>query len=212
MQTQTTLKALAVTVASAGVLLTGGLAAANAGVLPGAAQQTARDVLGTIGVEVPGANEHSAGHADTRGRSADAPAGGEADAAETRPDAAGHGQMVSDLARNTELEGVEKGKAISEAASSNGQAHQHGSTGAAPEQSAAGGDEAQAPEGGTAAPGDAGQSGEHARVETPNGGGTGTADDASADNGGAASTDGTGTAGEMSGGRSTAGSGNAHTP
>ena len=205
----TTLKALGVTAASAGLLLTGGFAAAAAGALPGAAQQTAHDMLATINVEVPGADEHSEGHADTRGRSEDAPpATGGADAAGTLPEAAGHGQLISDLARNTELEGVDKGKAISAAAQGNGQAGEHGPA-QAPEQSAGAGDGALAPQAATAAEGDGGQSGDHARVETPNDGGTPTADDASTDNGGGASTQGTGTAGDRSGGRSTDGSGNA---
>ena len=209
----TTLKTLGVTAASAGLLLTGGFAAAAAGALPEAAQQKAHDVLASINVEVPGANEHSDGHADTRGRSEEAPpATGGADAAGTTPDAAEHGQMMSDLARNTELEGVAKGKAISEAAQSNGQAGEHGPA-QAPERPATGSDDARAPGAGAAAEGDGGQSSDHARVETPNGGGTGTADDASAqDDGEAPSTQGTGTAGEMSGGRSTAGSGNANRP
>ena len=53
----------------AGVLLAAGAGAAAAGVLPGAAQDTARTVLDRVGVEVPGADEHSAGHADQRGHS-----------------------------------------------------------------------------------------------------------------------------------------------
>jgi hypothetical protein len=204
-----TLKTLGVGAASAGLLLTGGFAAAAAGALPEAAQQKAHDVLASINVQVPGANEHSDGHADTRGRSGDAPAGGGASSAGTTPDAAEHGQMVSDLARNTELEGAAKGKAISEAAQGNGQSGEHGPPAQAPEQSATGSDGARAPGAGPAADGDGGQSSDHARVQTPNDGGTGTADDASADNGGGASTNGTATAGERSDGRSTDGSGNA---
>ena len=213
MHTPTTpLKALAVTAASAGLLLSGGFAAANAGMLPGAAQDAAQDVLDSINVQVPGANEHSAGHADTRGRSADAPAGGEAASTDTVSEPVRHGEMISDLARTTDLEGRDKGMAISEAASVKGQEHRHESA-PAPEQSAAGGGESQAPEAGSAAEGTGGQSGDHARVETPNDGGTSTADQASAqDDGNVPSTNGTGTAGEKSGGRSTAGSGNAHTP
>jgi hypothetical protein len=209
MHTSTTpLKALAVSAASAGLLLTGGFVAAAAGALPDAAQATARDMLATINVEVPGADEHSAGHADTRGRSADAPAGRELDAADTESEPTRHGEMISDLARTTDLEGRDKGMAISQAARTNGQAAEHGSA-QTPEQSATGGGDVRAPEARPAAAGDGGQSDGHARVETPNQGGTGTADDASTDNGGSSSTHGTGTAGEMSGGRSAAGSGNA---
>ena len=70
----------------AGVLLAAGVGGAAAGVLPGAAQDTAKTWLDTVGVEVPGPNAHSAGHADTRGRSAEAGAPDEdADATETDP-------------------------------------------------------------------------------------------------------------------------------
>jgi hypothetical protein len=198
---KTPLRALAVTAASAGLLLTGGLAAANAGVLPDAAQDTAQEMLDKVGVQVPGVDEHAAGHAESRGRSADAPPA----AGNTEVPGANHGQMISDLARSTDLEGAEKGKAISAAARTNGQAGQHGPA-QLPEQSSDAG-AAQAP---TTAPTDAdgAQSGDHARVETPNSGGTTTADDASADDGGAASSDGTTTADGASGGRSAAGSDN----
>ena len=53
------------------VLLGGGVAAAATGSLPGAAQSTAKSVLGVIGVHVPGPNAHSNGHADQRGKSGD---------------------------------------------------------------------------------------------------------------------------------------------
>lgn len=49
--------------------LTTGLAAANA--LPGAAQSVASDALDKVGVSVPNPNNHSAGHAGTRGKSGD---------------------------------------------------------------------------------------------------------------------------------------------
>ena len=211
MHTPTTpLKSLAVAAAGVGLLLSGGIAAANAGALPGAAQDKAQDVLEDIGIVVPGANEHSDGHADTRGRSDEAPpTRDQADAAD--PESANtHGKTVSDVARSDEFEGSEKGEAVSEAARNNDHAGQHGS-GQAPGQSATGREHAQAPAAGTAAEDNGGQSGDHAPpVETPkNGGGTGTADDATADNAAGASTHGTGTAEEKSGGRSTAGSGNA---
>ncbi len=57
-------------VAAAAILFGVGTAAA-AGALPGAAQDAASDALETVGVSVPGANNHSDGHADTRGKSAD---------------------------------------------------------------------------------------------------------------------------------------------
>ncbi|HEX5771267.1 MAG TPA: hypothetical protein VFY11_09895 [Nocardioidaceae bacterium] len=116
----------------AGVLLTGGVAAAATGTLPGAAQDTARDVLSNFGVTVPGAADASAGHADTRGESADAGAdrSDETADAETgadaatdastdtdRPDAAEHGETVSGTATTTDATGEDKGTEISELAS-----------------------------------------------------------------------------------------------
>ena len=211
----TPIKALGVAAASAGLLLTGGFAAASAGVLPGAAQDKAADVLENIGIVVPGANEHSADHAETRGRSTEAPpTGDEADGADTES-ANRHGKAVSEVARSDEFEGSEKGEAVSQAARSNDHAGQHGSgqhgSGQAPGRSATGREHAPAPAAGTASEGNGGQGGDDAPpVETPkNGGGTGTADDATAGNAAGASTHGTGTAEEKSGERSTAGSGNA---
>src|SRR6185503_8713546 len=48
------LKAAAVAATATGALLTGGVAVAATGALPGAAQDTARTMLGTVGVTVPG--------------------------------------------------------------------------------------------------------------------------------------------------------------
>lgn len=218
MHVKAPLKSLGVTAASAGLLLTGGFAAAAAGALPGAAQDTASDMLASLEIEVPGANEHSAGHADTRGKSTEAPpASTVTDAPDGMPDAATFGQTIAELAKNTALTGAEKGKAISEAAKANGEAHR-GGPGEAPEQSSAGRDHAQGPavEGqahsaqGQAPATQGGQSADHAPpVATPNEGGTTTADDATTSKDDGASDHGTGTAGEKSGGRSTAGSANA---
>jgi hypothetical protein len=129
----------------AGVLLAAGVGAAAAGALPGAAQDTARTWLDTVGVEVPGPDAHSAGHADRRGRSADAgaaggdatgttetdtdesvePAGTQDVAEETAevstekelPEASEHGRTVSETARSTDAEGAAKGAEISGLAS-----------------------------------------------------------------------------------------------
>ncbi len=54
-------------------LLTLGSGAAVAGGLPGAAQDKAEEVLTSLGVEPAGADDHAAGHSETRGRSAEAP-------------------------------------------------------------------------------------------------------------------------------------------
>jgi hypothetical protein len=142
---------------------------ASAGSLPGAAQQVASDMLAKVGISVPGPNEHADDHPATRGKSAE-------DHATT-----GKGSDISELATTTELSGVEKGAAISTAASNGkSQAGQHGSASQAPSASTA-------------------------PVATPNAGGTGTADTAS--NG--QSSSGTATANEASSGASAAGSENA---
>jgi hypothetical protein len=109
-----TLKTAAAAAAGSGLLLTGGVAAAATGSLPGAAQGTAQEWLAKVGVEVPGPAESSAGNADERGAS-----GEEVeveDAAGTLPDAAEKGETVSELARETEG-GREKGEQVSEVAS-----------------------------------------------------------------------------------------------
>jgi hypothetical protein len=141
---------------------------ASAGSLPGAAQDVASEMLAKIGIAVPGANDNAGTHPGVRGNSVSVP---------SAPADAGKGADISELATTTDLTGVEKGAAISTAASGGkSQAGQHGSA-----------------------------SGAGAPVETPNGGGTGTADTAS---GGKSST-GTATANTASGGKSSAGSGNA---
>ena len=58
-----------VAIASTVVALSGGVAAAATGSLPGAAQSTARSVLGALGVHVPGPNSHAGDHPDQRGKS-----------------------------------------------------------------------------------------------------------------------------------------------
>ena len=135
---------------------------ASAGSLPGAAQDVASAMLAKVGISVPGPNEHAGTHPSVRGSSGDA----SSDVAT--------GSEIGELATTTDLTGVEKGAAISSAASDGkGQAGQHGS--------------ASAP------------------VDTPNGGGTGTANTAS----GGKSSQGTSTGDTASGGASSAGSGNA---
>lgn len=157
---------LAAAFAAATLACTGGLA--TAGSLPGAAQDVATAMLGKIGVAVPGPNEHSGTHPDVRGTSE----GG-------LPDLVGRSE-IAELATTTHLEGVEKGAAISTAAS-DGKSHagQKGSAGSA-------------------------HAGEPS-VPTPNEGGTRTADAASSGK----SSHGTSTAGTASGGHSGAGSANA---
>jgi hypothetical protein len=112
---------------------------ASAGSLPGAAQDIASTMLAKVGISVPGPNEHAGTHPSVRGSSSDAFSD-----AVTRSD-------IAELATTTDLTGVDKGAAISGAASEGkSQAGQHGSA-----------------------------SGGSAPVDTPNSGGTGTADTAS---------------------------------
>jgi hypothetical protein len=114
-----------------------GLASASA--LPGAAQDIASEMLAKVGISVPGADDHAGTHPNIRGTST------------VTPSDAGKGSDISDLAKTTELSGVDKGAAISSAASDGkSQAGTHGSP-----------------------------SGASAPVATPNTGGTGTADTAS---------------------------------
>lgn len=187
----------------AGCFLFAGVGAAAAGVLPGAAQDTAHTWLGTLGIEVPGPDAHSAGHADLRGTSTevDDPAdetdteGTESDATETETetDSQGKGADVSGLATSTTAEGVDKGAEISTLASGG--------------KSRAGADHTAPATPEDAADDTDSDSGE-APVEHPDSGGTGTAGDATADSGDGASASGTGTADETSSGHSASGSGN----
>ena len=58
-----------VAITSTVVALGGGVAAAATGALPGAAQSTAKSMLGALGVHVPGPNQHAGTHPDGRGKS-----------------------------------------------------------------------------------------------------------------------------------------------
>lgn len=203
---------------AAALAATGGMA--SAGSLPGAAQDVASDMLAKLGISVPGPNENAGDKPDVRGKS---------DAPSTVPDV-GKGSEISELATTTELSGVEKGAAISNAASG-GESHA-GENGTGSEASLGKGneiselatstDQTGADKGAAisgAASGAQSQAGEHGShgngggganppVATPNSGGTGTANTAS----GGASAQGTSNANQASGGASAAGSGNATTP
>lgn len=122
---------------AAALACTIGLGTASA--LPGAAQDIASQMLAKVGVSVSGPNDNAGTHPNVRGTST------------VTPSDAGKGSDISDLATTTELSGVDKGAAISSAASDGkSQAGSHGSS-----------------------------SGASAPVATPNTGGTGTADTAS---------------------------------
>jgi hypothetical protein len=166
-----------------GLALSGGLAAAATGSLPGAAQSIASEVLSRVGIQVPSPNTHSGNHPDTRGSSdtrASSDTGGSSSTTGATPVPAGpgtgvQGSPISHLAQTTPATGVDKGAAICSAAS--GSQCQHG----------------------------AGTAGAGGPVATPNHGGTGTANTAS----GGASKTGAATGNSASGGASSAGSGNA---
>ena len=163
---------------------------ASAGALPGAAQDVASSMLAQVGISVPGANENAGTHPDERGTSSPSTPASES--------TAGKGAEISELARTMELTGVDKGAAVSSAAS-NGKSH------AGQNSSASGG---------------------AASVDAPTGGGTGTADTASggksspgtskadtasdghSSSGSGNASDGQDTAESASGGHSSAGSGN----
>lgn len=95
---------LTAAVLAAGLACSTGLA--SAGALPGAAQDVAAAMLAKIGVSVPGPNENAG----------TSPAGS-GSSPTVAPASAGIGAEISELATTTELTGVEKGAAISTAAS-----------------------------------------------------------------------------------------------
>lgn len=104
------------------LLLTGGVgAAAAAGSLPGAAQDTASEWLSKVGVTVPAAGDRAKPHdrSDDSGE-AEAPAGATH---------GGRGEDVSGTARDTDKSGADKGAAISDLASEGrSRAGEHGAS------------------------------------------------------------------------------------
>ena len=120
----------------AGALLAATAATATAA-LPDAAADAARTVLETLGISPPNATTPSGAN--------ERPSGSQAEN--------GKGAEISELALTTELEGVEKGAAISTAASDGkSQAGQHGNAGAATP-NAGGSETADAASGGASAKG-----------------------------------------------------------
>jgi hypothetical protein len=115
---------------------------ALAGTLPGAAQDVASEMLAKVGVDVPGPNDNAGTHPSVRGQS-DVSNDASEDAnspEEAGSGSSGKGAEISSLATTTDLEGVDKGAAIStlgsggqSQAGQNGQADsEHGSAGQAP--------------------------------------------------------------------------------
>jgi hypothetical protein len=133
LSTMSPTKVALATSATIALVLAGAFSAAAAGALPGAAQDTAHDVLAKIGVTVPGPNEASDGHPDNRGSSGQDDAEETTspeettDTTETDEDSLGKGAEISELAKTTDATGVDKGAEISTAASGGkSQAGQHG--------------------------------------------------------------------------------------
>jgi hypothetical protein len=130
----------------AGLLLFGsatlvmGLGAAGA--LPGAAQNVASSVLGTVGVSTPSPDDHAGTHPDERGRSSSAGSAGTGGTdgpvsvgTTAENESGGTGSTVSGIAQDDSATGVEHGAAVSsEASDDQSQAGQHGqaSEGASP--------------------------------------------------------------------------------
>ena len=89
-----------------GLVLTGGVAAAATGALPGASAPRAQEALTSAGVTVPGPDDHAGDHPAT---------GGTAPTTATPPTT--HGTDASTLARETESTGAAKGAEIAALAS-----------------------------------------------------------------------------------------------
>jgi hypothetical protein len=88
--------------------LVGTTGLAFAGSLPGAAQDIASAMFAKAGVSVPGPNGNAGDHPSTRGSSSEHPG--------ATPTSNGKGSEISDIARS-DLTGLEKGAAVSTAAS-----------------------------------------------------------------------------------------------
>jgi hypothetical protein len=166
-----TLSAKVVTGIAALVLSTTGVAAAATGNLPDPAQDAISKVADRVGFDVPPADEDGTDIIEdevvddgTEGTDTDTDAdGGSTGNVDNPTDADQHGVDVSGVARDTELTGREKGAAVSETARAG-----HG-----PDVTTTTvGDDATV----SGKPTDPGSK---APVDTPNGGGTGTASDAS---------------------------------
>ena len=136
-----------ISVVAAAAVLSGMTGAAYAAGLPGAASDTARSMLDSLGITVPGPNDHSGTHpsgtngssgATTNDAGTGGVAGGKSRAHRQDADAKDHetgnqssgkgkGAEISTLARTTTATGVDKGAEISTLASGgHSQAGQHG--------------------------------------------------------------------------------------
>ena len=110
-----------------GVLSLGGAAAAATGTLPDSAQDTARDALNKVGVEVPAGKATAPGQVKAATDSTSATGKGKAKKAakpakSSGTASTGKGATISSIAHDPTLTGVEKGAAVS-AAASDGKSH-----------------------------------------------------------------------------------------
>jgi len=127
----------------AGVLFTGGVAAAaTTGSLPDPAQSAMQTVLGGMGITVPGPNEHAGDHPNEHATLKDASSGdhvpstdGTTDETTSQTsadqqdstDGQGKGSTISPLAKSTDTTGIDKGSLVSKTASGDkSQAGDHG--------------------------------------------------------------------------------------
>lgn len=113
MSNRTPFRVAVASAVGAGVFLTGGVAAAATGSLPGAAQDVAHDVLAAVSINVPAgerpaADEEEASEVDETQENDVQPEDNEAN---------DRGETVSDLAQNTDATGREKGEQIADTAS-----------------------------------------------------------------------------------------------
>jgi len=101
-----TRRRIAVLGLAAGLTLTGGIAAAAAGVLPGPAQDAMASVASRVGITLPHSTDASSGDATSQTT---------------------HGADVSSVAQSTSLQGCDKGQAIAAVASSPSLSHRQDS-------------------------------------------------------------------------------------
>ena len=102
---------LVVVAVIAGGITVASASAAAAGALPGAAQDTAAEALAKVGMSVPGANEHSGDHPNTRGSSGDA--GTTTDDAKPASAADTNADEIVAIATDPSIVGLDKGQAVS---------------------------------------------------------------------------------------------------
>jgi hypothetical protein len=134
-----------------GVLCLGGAAAAATGSLPDTAQDTAREALTKVGVEVPAGKATAPGQVKKATDSKAATGKGKAKQDATTatptgsgPASSGKGATISSIARDPNLTGAEKGAAVS-AAASDGKSHAGENTAGGPPSSVPAGPPASSP-------------------------------------------------------------------